>query len=314
MNKKETLKKWALELGFQQVGFAKADFLEEEAPRLESWLNEGFNGKMHYMNNWFDKRLDPRLLVDDAKTVMVLTYNYFPELTQTNTGAPKITKFAYGVDYHYVIREKLNTIIERARELYGDFSARGFTDSAPVLEGAWARKAGIGWAGKHTLLINKKRGSFFFLATIIMDLEVEEDVPFISDHCGTCTRCIDACPTDAILGPRLLDASKCISYLTIELKDAIPDEFKGRMEGWAFGCDICQDVCPWNKFSLPHSEAAFQPQEEMINMSWEDWDEMTQETFNRLFKKSAIKRTKFSGLKRNINFLKDTSTEKNEDK
>lgn len=313
MSKKETLKKWALELGFQEVGFAVAGFLEDEAAHLENWLDRGYHGQMSYMQNWFDKRLDPRLLVDDAKTVMVLTYNYYPGLMQKDATAPKISKYAYGTDYHYVIREKLNTIIERARELYGNFTARGFTDSAPVLEGAWASKSGIGWTGKHTLLINKNKGSFFFLATIIMDLEVEEDPPFVTDHCGTCTRCIDACPTDAILGPRLLDASKCISYLTIELKDAIPDEFKGRMEGWAFGCDICQDVCPWNKFSLPHSEPAFQPKEEMINMNKSDWEEMTQETFSRLFKNSAIKRTKFSGLKRNINFLKHTKSTKEED-
>lgn len=304
MSKKQDLTTWALDLGFQQVGFARADFLEEEAPRLENWLKLGYNANMGYMENWFDKRLDPRLLVDDAKTVMVLTYNYYTDQKQTDEDAPKVSKYAYGIDYHYLIREKLNEIISRAQEKYGAFHARGFTDSAPVLEGAWAKRAGIGWSGKHTIMINKNRGSFFFLASIIMDLNVEEDVPFKTDHCGTCTRCIDACPTDAIIAPRLLDASKCISYLTIELKEAIPDEFQGKMEGWVFGCDICQDVCPWNRFSIAHQEQAFKPQSEWIDLTAEEWEQMTQETFSRLFKKSPIKRTKYSGLKRNIEFLK----------
>ncbi len=305
MSAKSDLELWAVELGFQQIGFAQADFLEDEAPRLESWLNKGYYGQMHYMQNWFEKRLDPRLLVEGAKTVMVLTYNYFPEETQRVSDVPKISKYAYGTDYHYVIREKLNEIIARAQEKYGDFAARGFTDSAPILEGAWAQRAGIGWTGKHTLLINKDRGSFFFLATIIMDLDVEPDNPFRTDHCGTCTRCIDACPTDAIIGPRLLDASRCISYLTIELKEAIPEEFKGKMEDWVFGCDICQDVCPWNKFSTPHSEPHFAPHPDLLNMTRKDWEELSQETFSQVFKKSAVKRTKYSGLMRNIRFLKE---------
>ncbi|MCZ2392776.1 MAG: tRNA epoxyqueuosine(34) reductase QueG [Chitinophagales bacterium] len=302
---KENLRQWALELGFQDVGFAQAGFLSEEAPLLENWLKQGYHGQMKYMENWFDKRLDPRLLVDGAKTVMVMTYNYHQEEKQRCSNAPKISQYAYSLDYHDVIRDKLNLLLNNAREKFGDFQARGFVDSAPVLENAWAKRAGIGWIGKHTLIINKRKGSFFFLASIVMDLKVEEDPPFKTDHCGTCTRCIDFCPTEAILAPGLLDASKCISYLTIELKDAIPDSFKGKTDGWVFGCDICQEVCPWNRFSITNHEPAFKPSEEFLNMTQRDWEEMTQETFSRVFRKSAVKRTKYAGLMRNIKFLKE---------
>lgn len=305
MINKNLVQQWAIELGFQQVGFAKADFLEEEAPLLEEWLKKGFHGQMNYMENWFDKRLDPRLLVDGAKTVIVFTCNYHQPEKQLDHQAPKISQYAFGLDYHHVIKEKLQIIISRLKEVYGDFEARGFVDSAPVLERAWAKRSGLGWTGKNTLLINKKRGSYFFLATIILDLEAEEDSPFQTDHCGTCTRCIDACPTDAIIAPELVDASKCISYLTIELKESIPEEFKGKMDGWAFGCDVCQDVCPWNRFSITHTEKSFQPAEELLQMTKKDWDYLSQETFSRLFKKSAVKRTKLIGLQRNIAFINE---------
>lgn len=293
---------WVKELGFLDIGIAKADFLEEEAPRLESWLNNNYHGEMAYMANWFDKRLDPRLLVEDAKSVMVLSYNYYSEAQQTE-GAPKISKYAHGEDYHHVIRKKLNELIARMREQYGDINGRGFVDSAPVMERAWAQKAGLGWNGKHTLLINKQKGSFFFLAVLITDLEIEIDEPITTDHCGTCTRCIDACPTDAITQPWLLDASKCISYLTIELKSNIPEQFKGQMEDWMFGCDICQDVCPWNRFSKAHNEPSFQAKPELLQMSRSDWQEITEEVFKALFSKSSIKRTGWKGLQRNIEFL-----------
>ncbi len=306
MISKQKIRHWAEELGFQQIGFARAGFLKEEAPLLEEWLKKGFHGQMHYMENWFDKRLDPRLLLDGAKTVIVFSCNYHQPQKQTDQDAPKISQYAFGQDYHYVIKEKLQIIIDRLRESYGDIQARGFVDSAPVLERAWAKRAGLGWTGKNTLLINKQKGSFFFLATIIVDLEIEEDLPFTADHCGTCTRCIDACPTDAIVAPEIVDASRCISYLTIELKEAIPDSFKGQMDGWAFGCDACQDVCPWNRFSIAHTESAFQPADELLQMKKNDWEYLTQETFSRLFKKSAVKRTKWSGLQRNITFLKES--------
>jgi epoxyqueuosine reductase len=293
---------WAKELGFLDIAVAKAGFLEEEAPRLESWLNHHYNGEMAYMANWFDKRLDPRLLVEDAKTVVVLSFNYYTDAQQA-PDAPKISKYAYGDDYHIVIRKKLKELIARMEERYGRINGRGFVDSAPVMERAWAQKAGLGWNGKHTLLINKQKGSFFFLAVLITDLEIEVDEPMHTDHCGTCTRCIDACPTDAIVQPWLLDASKCISYLTIELKESIPDDFKGSMHDWMFGCDICQDVCPWNRFSKPHNEPSFQAKPQLLQMSRADWQEITDEVFKELFSKSAVKRTGLKGLKRNIEFL-----------
>ena len=296
------IKEQATRLGFLACGIAKADFLEDEAPRLEEWLHNNNHGEMRYMENHFDKRLDPRLLVDGAKSVISLSYNYFPEEVQ-NSETYKISKYAYGQDYHHVIKEKLRELLLLINDEIGEVSGRCFVDSAPVLERAWAEKAGLGWNGKHTLLIQKQQGSFFFLAELIIDLELEYDEPFKTDHCGSCTRCIDACPTQAILPNNTVDGSKCISYLTIELKDAIPSEFKGEMQDWMFGCDVCQDVCPWNRFSKPHSEPLFTPQENLLEMTQRDWQELTQETFSKVFKKSAVKRTKFSGLTRNISFL-----------
>ncbi len=296
------IKEQAKRLGFLGCGIAKAEFLEEEAPRLEEWLKNGFHGKMHYMENHFDKRLDPTLLVDGAKSVVSLSYNYFPEETQ-KTEDYKISKYAYGQDYHHVIKDKLRELLQLINDEIGEVSGRCFVDSAPVLERAWAEKSGLGWNGKHSLLIQKQQGSFFFLAELIIDLELEHDHPFTTDHCGKCTRCIDACPTQAILPNNTVDGSKCISYLTIELKDAIPTDFKDQTENWMFGCDVCQDVCPWNRFSKPHSEPLFNPQENLLDMKARDWEELTQETFSKVFKKSAVKRTKFSGLQRNIQFL-----------
>nr|WP_299032553.1 tRNA epoxyqueuosine(34) reductase QueG [uncultured Tenacibaculum sp.] len=307
MNKKQQysnfIKTQAKRLGFLECGIAKADFLEEEAPRLEKWLQNGYHGEMHYMENHFDKRLDPRLLVDGAKSVISLSYNYFPSEVQQE-GSYKISKYAYGQDYHHIIKDKLRELLQLINDEIGEVSGRCFVDSAPVLERAWAQKSGLGWNGKHSLLIQKQQGSFFFLAELIIDLELEYDEPFKTDHCGSCTRCIDACPTQAILPNNTVDGSKCISYLTIELKDAIPSEFKGEMQDWMFGCDVCQDVCPWNRFSKPHEESLFAPQESLLDMTKRDWQELTQETFSKVFKKSAVKRTKFSGLTRNINFLK----------
>ena len=297
------IKEQAKRLGFLECGIAKADFLEEEAPRLEKWLQNGHHGEMHYMENHFDKRLDPRLLVDGAKSVISLSYNYFPSEVQQE-GSYKISKYAYGQDYHHIIKDKLRELLQLINDEIGEVSGRCFVDSAPVLERAWATKSGLGWNGKHSLLIQKQQGSFFFLAELIIDLELEYDVPFKTDHCGSCTRCIDACPTQAILPNNTVDGSKCISYLTIELKDAIPTGFEGQLQDWMFGCDVCQDVCPWNRFSKPHEESLFAPQESLLDMTKRDWQELTQETFSKVFKKSAVKRTKFSGLTRNINFLK----------
>lgn len=286
-----------------QCGIAQAGFLEEEAPRLETWLKQEMHGKMGYMENHFDKRLDPRLLVDGAKSVISLALNYFPS-EQQEADAPKISKYAYGTDYHTVIKEKLFQLQNFISENIGEVSGRAFVDSAPVLDRAWAKRAGIGWIGKNSNLINKKSGSFFFLAELIVDLELEYDNAFETDHCGTCTKCIDACPTDAILSPFVIDAKKCISYLTIELKDEIPDSFSEKMENWMFGCDICQDVCPWNRFSVPHSEPQFEPNEQLLRMKKEEWLDITEEVFSGIFKHSAVKRTKFKGLIRNIDFLK----------
>ncbi len=297
------IKEKALEEGFQTCGVAKAEFLEEEAPKLEQWLNQGMHGEMGYMANHFDKRLDPRKLVDGAKSVISLLYNYYPEKDLAEEGNYKIAKYAYGKDYHYIIKPKLKTVLNEIIEQVGDISARVFVDSAPVHERAWAAKAGLGWVGKNSLLLNKQSGSFFFLAEIILDVELDYDGP-VTDHCGTCTRCMDACPTDAIPEPYVVDGSRCISYLTIELKDQIPTEFEGKMADWVFGCDICQDVCPWNRFSQQHQEPAFEPHEQMSEMKKKDWEELTEELFRELFKGSAVKRTKFSGLTRNIAFAK----------
>ncbi|MGB1042051.1 MAG: tRNA epoxyqueuosine(34) reductase QueG [Tenacibaculum sp.] len=298
------IKTQAERLGFVGCGIAKADFLENEAPRLEEWLKKEYHGEMRYMENHFDKRLDPRKLVDGAKSVISLSYNYFPEKTQ-NDSAYKVSKYAYGQDYHHVIKEKLRELLQLINDEIGEVSGRCFVDSAPVLERAWAEKSGLGWNGKHSLLIQKQQGSFFFLAELIIDLELAYDSPFTTNHCGSCTRCIDACPTQAILPNNTVDGSKCISYFTIELKDAIPTNFKGQTDNWMFGCDTCQDVCPWNRFSKPHSEPFFAPHQNLLDMTKQDWEELTQETFSKVFKKSAVKRTKFSGLTRNIQFIKE---------
>lgn len=298
------IKQLALSHGFDFCGISKAGFLEEEAPRLEEWLKKGQNGQMAYMNNYFDKRLDPSLLVPGAKSVISLLLNYYAKPAQKDPLAPKISRYAYGEDYHDVIKSKLSLMLADMKTQIGDFNARIFTDSAPVMEKAWAAKSGLGWVGKHTNLIRKESGSFFFIAEIICDLELETDGP-VSDHCGTCTRCIDACPTDAIVEPYKVDGSKCISYFTIELRDEIPQEVKGKFENWMFGCDICQDVCPWNRFSKPHQTPAFNAKPELLEMSANEWQEITEDVFNLLFRKSPVKRTKFEGLKRNLRFLAD---------
>ena len=298
----QIIKQEAKRLGFDFCGISKAEFLEEEAPKLEAWLKAGMHGKMEYMENHFDKRLNPTLLVEGAKSVVSLLYNYYPEQTQTSE-APKISKYAYGYDYHEVIKEKLKEFLNTLKEKIGDVNGRAFVDSAPVLDKAWAKKSGLGWIGKNANLINKQNGSFFFIAELIIDLDLEYDGP-IQDYCGTCNKCIDACPTEAIVEPFIVDGSKCISYLTIELKDAIPNEFKNKMDNWAFGCDVCQDVCPWNRFSTPHHEAQFNNQTGLLNLNTDEWHELTEETFNKVFKHSAVKRTKYKGLKRNLEFIK----------
>jgi epoxyqueuosine reductase len=290
----------AKELGFDFCGISKAEFLEEEAPRLENWLNKNHHGTMAWMENHFDKRLDPRLLVDGAKSVVSLLLNYYPE--QELEAELKISKYAYGNDYHYVIKDKLKLLSNDLKLEIGDFNCRAFVDSAPVMDKVWAKKSGLGWVGKNSNLINNKAGSFFFIAELILDVELEYDGP-IKDYCGTCTRCIDECPTDAIIEPYVVDGSKCISYLTIELKENISSEFKGKMENWVFGCDICQDVCPWNRFSKPHKNEAFKPNPFLLDWKENDWKELTEETFSKTFQKSALKRTKHSGLKRNIQFI-----------
>ncbi|MFN3757604.1 MAG: tRNA epoxyqueuosine(34) reductase QueG [Algoriphagus aquaeductus] len=300
------LKSTAKRLGFDFCGIAKAEFLESEAPRLEEWLNRNYQGKMAYLANHFDKRLDPTKLVEGAKTVVSLIYNYYPEKQLSHQPEDlKLAKYAYGQDYHDVIRAKLTEFLEVIREEIGEINGRSFVDSAPVMERQWAQRAGLGWIGKNSLLLNRQMGSFFFLAELIIDLEATPDTALAKDYCGTCTACMDACPTDAIVQPEVIDASKCISYLTIELKEAIPNEFAGKMENWVFGCDICQDVCPWNRFSRTHQEPAFQPNTELSQFTNLEWIEMTEETFKRVFAKSAVKRTKFSGIKRNVDFLKN---------
>ncbi|CAN5524285.1 tRNA epoxyqueuosine(34) reductase QueG [soil metagenome] len=301
------IKSEAQKLGFMFCGIAKAVFLEEEAPRLEAWLKRGMHGEMRYMENHFDKRLDPRLLVDGAKSVISLALNYYTDAVQTDPSAPKISKYAFGTDYHFVIKDKLKQLLQIINENVGEVGGRAFVDSAPVLDKAWAKKAGLGWVGKHTNLINKKSGSFFFLAELVIDLELEYDTAPVADHCGTCTKCIDACPTDAIVAPYVVDGSRCISYLTIELKNELPAEFKGKMDNWAFGCDICQDVCPWNRFSVLTGEPAFTPHPDLLNLNKKDWQDITADVFTKVFKNSALKRTKFSGLKRNVLFLKNST-------
>lgn len=301
---KQLITRKAYELGFFHVGFSTAGFLEEEAPRLESWLNKNHHGEMSYMANHFDKRLDPRLLVDDAKTVISLLFNYYTDQQQSDPEAPKISKYAYGEDYHYVIKDKLKELLAFIQREIGEVNGRGFVDSAPVMDKAWAKKAGLGWIGKNSNLIHPKKGSFFFIADLILDLKIEADGP-IKDYCGTCTKCIDACPTDAIIEPYVVNGSKCISYLTIELKDELlPKEFEGKMDNWMFGCDICQDVCPWNRFSVLHNEERFMPHPDLLDLKKQDWMDLQEEGFQILFQRSPVKRTKFTGLKRNITFLK----------
>jgi len=296
------IKSAAKALGFLSCGISKADFLEDEALRLEQWLNQGHHGSMSYMERHFDKRLDPRLLVPGAKSVVSLLLNYHTDKKQADLKAPKISSYAYGTDYHFVIKEKLKELMQIIHREIGEVNGRLFVDSAPVMDKAWAAKSGLGWLGKNTNMISKQVGSFFFIAELIIDLELDYDTP-VTDHCGSCTACIDACPTDALLQPYQIDGSKCISYLTIELKENIPTEFKGQMDNWAFGCDVCQTVCPWNRFAKPHNEPAFEPHEELLNLTKSEWQEMTSVVFNKVFKNSAVKRTKFEGLKRNIKFL-----------
>jgi epoxyqueuosine reductase len=296
------IKTIATQLGFSFCGISKAEFLADEAPRFEEWLKRSYQGKMSYLENHFDKRLDPTLLVPGAKSVISLVYNYFPKEDLAKTDSFKIAKYAYGEDYHFVVKDKLKFFLERITEEIGEVAGRAFVDSAPVHERAWAAKAGLGWVGKNSLLLNRSMGSFFFLAEIILDLELEPDGP-IKDYCGTCTACMDACPTDAIPEPYVVDGSKCISYFTIELKEEIPSAVKGKFESWIFGCDICQDVCPWNRFSKPHQEQKFSPHPDLEKMSKRDWKEITEAVFEELFKKSPVKRTKLEGLKRNIDFL-----------
>jgi len=296
------IKEQALALGFLSCGISKAGFLEEEAPRLEQWLRQNHHGQMAYMEQHFDKRLNPTKLVPGAKSVVSLLLNYHTDQTQADPSAPKISSYAYGTDYHFVIKEKLKKLMEYIHRDIGEVAGRVFVDSAPVMDKAWAAKSGLGWIGKNTNLISKKVGSFFFIAELILDLELAYDTP-TTDHCGSCTACIDACPTEALIQPYQIDGSKCISYLTIELKEAMPEDFKGKMDNWAFGCDVCQTVCPWNRFATPHKEPQFDPHPDLLQMSKGDWEEMTEEVFTTVFKNSAVQRTKFEGLKRNINFL-----------
>ncbi len=299
----ELIKNLAADTGFDFCGIAKAQVLDNDARRLEKWLNKGMHGTMQYMENHFDMRIDPSKLVPGAKSVITLLLNYFPDQMQS-TNAPKISKYAFGNDYHEVIRTKLKLFLQEINEQIGEVHGRGFVDSAPVLERAWAQKAGIGWIGKNGNLITKQNGSFFFIATLIVDLELIYEDAFAKDYCGTCTKCIDECPTDAILPDKVIDGSKCISYFTIELKDAlIPTAMKGKFDNWMFGCDVCQDICPWNRFSKSTNEINFTPIPEILNLSKNDWEELTEDSFKSIFKNSPLKRAKFEGIKRNLNFI-----------
>lgn len=300
----QKIKTQALALGFLSCGISKATFLEEEAPKLEQWLKEKRHGTMEYMVNHFDKRLDPKKLVPGAKSVVSLLYNYYTDQKQKDPLAPKISTYAFGEDYHQVIKRKLKDLMAFIYKEIGAVEGRIFVDSAPVMDKAWAAKSGLGWVGKNTNLISKKVGSFFFIAELIIDLELVEDGP-VTDHCGSCTACIDACPTDALIAPYQIDGSRCISYLTIELRESIPTEFKGKMDGWAFGCDICQAVCPWNRFAQPNTETAFTPSDEFLSMKAEEWTELTEDIFEQLFSNTPLNRAKWSGLTRNIKFLKE---------
>jgi epoxyqueuosine reductase len=299
----QLIKQFSKQLGFDYCGIAKAERLDEDAKRLEQWLNKGMHGSMQYMENHFELRVDPTKLVPGARSVITLMMNYFPSAEQ-NEQAPKISKYAYGEDYHEVIRERLKELMKLINEHIGDVNGRGFVDSAPVLERSWAVKSGLGWVGKNGNLISKQSGSFFFIATLICDLELEYDAPFAKDYCGTCTKCIDSCPTTAILPDKVVDGSKCISYFTIELKDALIDEsIKGKFDKWMFGCDVCQDVCPWNRFSKPNHEQHFNPLPEILNLTTQQWEEMSEERFKTIFKNSPLKRTNFAGIKRNLKFI-----------
>lgn len=298
------IKAEALRLGFMACNIAKAERLDDDARRLEAWLNKGFQGGMQYMERHFDLRINPGKLVPGAKLIITLLMNYFPP-EQQQPYAPRVAKYAWGQDYHDVIREKLNALLAHIRANIGEVQGRGFVDSAPVLERSWAVRSGLGWIGKNGNLLNKKHGSFFFIATLITDLDIAPDAPFMTDHCGTCTRCIDACPTDAIVSPTVVDANKCISYLTIELKDALmPVGYEQRNDDWMFGCDVCQDVCPWNRFSSPTNESAFAPIREVLNLSTAEWAELSEDAFRRIFKGSAIKRAKWSGVMRNLKTIR----------
>lgn len=298
----QKIKSEAKRLGFLSCGVSKAGFLEQEAPRLEQWLRNGYHGEMQYMENHFDKRLNPRLLVDGAQSVISLLLNYYPTDIQNSSDTLKISKYAYGTDYHYVIKDKLKQLLHFIENEIGEVSGRAFVDSAPVLDKAWAAKSGLGWIGKHSNLLTKQTGSFYFIAELIIDLPLMYDGP-TTDHCGSCSACIDSCPTEAIIAPYVVDGSKCISYATIELKNEIPAYFSGKMDDWMFGCDVCQDVCPWNRFSKPHSEPEFNPHEKLLDLTRKEWEEITIEVFQEIFKKSAVKRTKYEGLRRNITFL-----------
>ncbi len=289
--------------GFDYCGIAKAQVLDDDARRLEKWLKAGMHGRMQYMENYFDLRIDPSKLVPGAKSVITLLKNYYPAENHLND-EHKISKYAYGKDYHSVIKNKLKIVIGELQQQIGHFNGRGFVDSAPVLERAWAQKSGLGWIGKNGNMITKESGSFFFIATLITDLELDYDDAFAKDYCGSCTRCIDACPTDAILPNKVINGNKCISYFTIELKeDIIPDEVKGKFQNWMFGCDICQDVCPWNSFSKPHKETEFTPIAEVLNFSTKDWEQLSEEAFKKIFKSSPLNRAKLKGIQRNIKFL-----------
>ena len=302
------IKSRALELGFSFCGISKAEFLADEAPKLEAWLKRNYQGKMSYLENHFDKRLDPTLLVPGAKSVVSLIYNYYPQQNLEQPDGFKVAKYAYGEDYHFVVKDKLKILLEDIQREIGEVQGRAFVDSAPVMERAWAKRSGIGWVGKNSLLLNKQMGSFFFLAELIIDLDLNYDSP-VKDFCGTCTACMDACPTDAIPEPYVVDGSKCISYFTIELKEEIPADVRGKFQNWIFGCDICQDVCPWNSFSKPHQEDRFNANPQLASMAKQEWKEITNDVFEVLFKKSPVKRTKLDGLKRNIRFVSETDSE-----
>lgn len=297
------IKTEANRLGFISCGISKAQFLEEEAPRLEKWLKKGMQGEMSYMENHFDKRLDPTKLVPGSKSVISLILNYFPSEFQ-NEKSYKVSKYAYGTDYHYVIKDKLKQLLHFISEEIGEVNGRAFVDSAPVLDKVWAARSGLGWLGKHSNLLTKEVGSFYFISELIVDIDLEYDTP-TTDHCGACTACIDACPTQAIVAPYIVDGSKCISYFTIELKNEIPSSYQGQLDDWIFGCDVCQDVCPWNRFSISHQEPLFNPNPKLLSMDKKDWEDLTEDVFIHLSKNSAIKRTKFKGIQRNINFVKD---------